>query len=148
MQLENLLGKVTSKADLLGKLYGYLVPMTTFEQTDPISGIMSQHEQAFDALMKGKFPKLENVINGLRDETIAAKPFKNGLLAYIIGEIAGGFIGSKNANALKKFGAETMKYSAISSAVVTWNWNPHKPSSASSSRRSHGNTNPMRGVYA
>ena len=129
MNLDGITAKIADNAELIGKLYGYLGPMVIREASwggDPISGIINQHEQAFNALMQGKFPKLQNIIAGLREPTISRQVLQNGLIAYLVGEVGGGFIGSRNANALKKFGEEAIKYSVLSSAVITWEWNPHQ----------------------
>ena len=140
LNINSITAKLASKAELLGKLYGYVAPMAMTKPDDPFGGVITQHKQAFDALMKGKFPKPDVVFSQITRGEFGRPVFMNGLIAYIIGEVAGGFIGSKNANALKKFGTEAMKYSALSSAVIVTGWNPHKPAGLGSSGSPSGNS--------
>lgn len=131
MNISGLEKKIASKADLLGKLYGYLMPMVTngaqYGQ-DPLTSIMGHHQLALEAVMKGKFiPNLKTVVEYAQAPFVAGNVLKNGLIAYIIGELGGGFIGSKNATAIKKFGENTIKYGLLSAAVVALPFNPHPP---------------------
>jgi hypothetical protein len=129
MNVNNLAGKIASKADTIGKLYGYLAPMVNRASNlglDPISFIITQHEQAFNALLSGKFPKIQNILTFLKHPA-AKNHFKTALIAYLLGELGSGFIGNRNATALKKFATETVKMVPLSAAVITWSWNPHPP---------------------
>lgn len=126
MNINNLTGKIASKADLIGKLYGYAGPMAGLYPSDPVAGIIAEHEQALSALLSGKLPKLENIISQLKNPA-TKNVIKNAIIAYLVGEVGGGFIGSRNATALKKFGSEAVKWSVLSAAVVSWDWNPHPP---------------------
>ena len=141
--LNNITSKLAQNAKTLGKLYGYLAPMAG-TRPDPLQGIYDQHAGALSALLKGKTPKPHHIITAVQRHGMPI--LKNALMAYLLGEVGGGFIGGRNAKALKDFGVEAAKYAILSSAVICWEWNPHPP--ANIGRSSLGSENPMESVYA
>ena len=126
LNLNSITSKLASNAKTIGKLYGYLGPMAARGGDDPLGYIMANHERAFNALLQGKIPKVQNIVAWMRGPEVMGI-LKTALTAYIVGEVGGGFIGSRNATALKNFAVEAAKFTVLSSAVTTWHWNPHPP---------------------
>jgi len=91
--------------------------------------------------MKGKLPNIERTIYAMTQTPYGREALKIGLISYLVGEFGNGlpFIG-KYSNALKKFGENSIKYQALASAVITWNWNPHAPANTGSGMQSSGNS--------
>lgn len=116
MNVQGLIGKITGKADLLGKLYGYLGPMVLtapFEPgLDPIGLILHQHEELLTDFTMPTLDSLKWHFDHLtKDAFIAA------LWAYLGGEIVGTF-NSKWGNILKKFAEGTAMGAAASTLVM------------------------------
>ena len=111
MNINNLIGKVANKADLIGKLYGYLGPMAKTTPGDPLTGILTQHEELFTRF---NIPTFDGIKAEFESWT---KPiFKMALMAYIGGEVVSMF-NARWGKALKKAG-EGIGLGAVGSTVV------------------------------
>lgn len=133
MNLNNITSKIKSNAGLIGKLYGYAGPIAKFagqQNRDFLEYAMVAHQDALESLLHGKFPKPALIIDFIQNENLGGPMFKNGLIAYILGELGGSIIGASNASALKKFGIEAMKFTALYGAVWALPHNPHGPTSS------------------
>ena len=135
LNVKGIVNKLTSNADKLGLLYGYLL--------DPMSngrGLSGAPDFILDRITHWKVPKIESIINGLM-----WGPYKEGLktalMAYLAGEGLEAIGEGKWGKVAKKAGVGVAKGVGLAAITLLPAINPRtNPSSGSSGNYGGGNS--------
>jgi len=136
MNLEGIFGKIESKAELIGNLYGYLGPFATSGGLDPLGNIIYAHDLVLQNVLKGKLPTLDGIRTMFERHT--KDPIIMGVGAYAIGELFGDFLG-RHGNALKRAGEGIIKGGALATIVLSFAANSPLPEFTRGGSGSGGN---------
>ena len=117
MNIGNLTGKISQKADLIGKLAGFLMPMNHMAKASGRNIIMETIDQITWAAKTMDIERVMDKIGYHLTEGVGSQPVKLGVYAIVGAEIASA-LGIGKAGALRKFGWEAIKYSALSTAII------------------------------
>lgn len=117
VNLSNITGKLAGKADMIGKLAGFMLPMKAMSDASGRDILSETFNQLTTAATTLDFQRV--IDKGLYHltEGVAKPAFDLSLAAIIGGELASAF-GFGKAAAIKKFGWSTLTYAAISTAVI------------------------------
>ena len=113
MNLGNITSKLTKHADTLATLYGYY---TICKQAG--WDLNQMFTKPFTNISEGKIPSLEKIIWRLTEAPYCSPTFKNGIMLWILSEVAGGLIPAKYASAGKKIGQGLIKGSLVASVAI------------------------------